>query len=120
MEVKEKVSHKGEGPGRPRKDSADKTKYHTKTIYFPSATNYDIAWKAFEKLCQMNKKPFLYNRNIFFKKGVIIRRLVLNYVLSNIADENIKDIFKDIILAENKDRVAKWEKDTGKTYMPGQ
>jgi len=106
-----KSPHVGEGPGRPKKDPGSKTQYTTKTIYFPSSVNYNIVWKEFENLCIRNSDSKVYNRNRYWKKGIVIRRLIMQYVLNNTKDVNVKDIVDEIIAREDKERIDKWEKD---------
>ena len=118
MEGDMKSPHEGEGPGRPKKNPQDIAKHSHKTVYFPSTTEYDIAWNEFERLCIKSSKPFLYNRNKYHKRGTMIRRLILNHVLTNTTSDRIKEVVKTLIQIENQERISKWEKDNGKTYKP--
>ena len=104
--------------GRPRKDPLQKIKHSSKVFYFPIDKDHDIVWAEFERLCQENKKPFLYNKNRFYKKGVIIKRLIMNHVISFSKNEKVIEITKNIIIRENKERINNWEKNTGKKYSP--
>lgn len=108
----------GQGPGRPRKNPLEKIRRSPKPFYFPISLNYDIVWKEFELMCENTKEAKFYNRNKFFKKGFIIRRLILKYVFEKTKNMKVKDTVHDIIIEENKEHIIKWEADTGKKYKP--
>ena len=103
-------------PGQPRKNPTEVVSTGVKSIYFPNSIDYNLIWKEFNLIAQTLDNPTLHNRNKFWRRGLIIRRMIVKFVLSKTQSNDIKEVAQKIIDEEDAERIKKWETDTGKKH----
>lgn len=99
--------------GRPRK--YEKVNYSYKIFYYPATPDTVLIWTEFVNLAATLclKDPKYYSRkDVSSKAGMMLRRMVYDYVISNSENREIKKIAIEQLVHDMNESITRFNKES--------